>query len=37
MKYYETSAKNGQNIDEIFNFLGKEIKNCVVGIPGKGI
>ena len=36
MKYFETSAKNGQNIEEIFFFLGKEIKNLVVNSPEKG-
>lgn len=36
MKYYETSAKIGYNVDEIFMFLAKEIKNMVVGSPGKG-
>lgn len=36
MKYYETSAKNGINVDEIFIFLAKEIKNMVVGSPAKG-
>ena len=34
---YDSHDEESENIDEIFNFLGKEIKNCVVGIPGKGI
>lgn len=37
MKYYETSAKNGFNIDEVFFNLAKEIKNNVVCSPEKGI
>lgn len=33
MKYFETSAKTGEKIEEIFVFLSKEIKNLVVGSP----
>jgi len=36
MKYFETSAKTGQNVEEIFSFLGREIKNFFVASPENG-
>ena len=34
MEFFETSAKNNQNINEVFNFLTKEILKTQVGNTG---